>query len=426
MSIPDLTRLQATLGSPALARLREALRRRLELGRELIGRLALRDATPEERQACDDLFARRPTAGRSLMIDLDELATLLREAGVAPDLTVAVEALTGPVANRSVLAAAVEDAWSRVFAEAHDRWPNAGQPLATWLEELASQGILKRLAAGDPARGSELLAEIAVVIAALPARAEPLAGFAARLFGDAHALDAGSARATLAVRAAARLTGVPFQDDAEGRRSAWASVGIYLDELSTPALILNLPASSDSALARLLRTASLAGEPLHLSLRWLLRDPLDHEQALAHRTVFVCENPTIVASAARQLGCRCAPLVCVNGQPATPVKILLRQLVTAGARLRYHGDLDGKGIEIASAIIVGFGAQPWRMGVDDYLAAPKGKALKRAPLATPWCPALAEAMRRERRVVHEESVVNLLLGDLAAGSQQLLAKPTSA
>ena len=65
MSVLDLTRLQATLGSPALGRLREALRRRLELGRELIGRLTLRDATPEERQACDDLFARRPTAGRS-------------------------------------------------------------------------------------------------------------------------------------------------------------------------------------------------------------------------------------------------------------------------------------------------------------------------------------------------------------------------
>jgi len=412
MPSPDLTRLQATLGSPALGRLREALRRRLELGRELIGRLTLRDATPEERQACDDLFARRPTAGHSLMIDLDELATLLREAGVAPDLTVAVETLDGPVANHRALAAAVEGAWNRVFAEAHDRW-TPGQPLATWLEELASQGMLKRLAAGDPARGSELLAEIAVVVAALPARAEPLAGFAARLFGDAHALDAGSARATLAVRAAARLTGVQFEDNAEGRRSAWASVGIYLDELSTPALILNLPTSSDSALARLLRTASLAGEPLHLSLRWLMRDPLDHEQALAHRTVFVCENPTIVASAARQLGGQCAPLVCVNGQPATPVKILLRQLVTAGARLRYHGDLDGKGIEIASAIIVGYGAQPWRMGVDDYLAAPKGKALKRAPPATPWCPALAEAMRRERRAVHEESVADLLLADLA-------------
>jgi uncharacterized protein (TIGR02679 family) len=414
MSDFDLARLQATLGSPALRRLREALRRRLELGRELTGRLNLRDAKPEERQACDDLFARRPTAGDSLTIDLEELATLLREAGIAPDLTVAVERLTGAVTNRPALAAAVAAAWDRVFAEAHDRWSNA--PLSTWLEELGAQGMLKRLAAGDPARGSELLAEVAVVIAALPVRAEPLAGFAARLFGNAHALDAGSARATLAVRAAARFAGVPFEDDAEGRRSAWAGVGIYLDELSTPALLLNLPANGGSALAQLLRTATLAGEPLHLSLRWLMRDPLDHDPALKRRTVFVCENPTIVALAARQLACRCSPLVCVNGQPATPVKLLLRQLATAGARLRYHGDFDGKGIEIACAIITGFGAEPWRMSADDYLAAPKGHALNRPPLATPWCPALAKAMRDERRVVHEEAVAHLLLADLAENS----------
>jgi hypothetical protein len=102
------------------------------------------------------------------MIDLDELATLLREAGIAPDLTFAVETLMGAVANRRSLANAVETAWNRVFAEAHGRWSNAGQPLATWLEELASQGMLKRLAAGDPVRGSELLTEVAVVVAALP------------------------------------------------------------------------------------------------------------------------------------------------------------------------------------------------------------------------------------------------------------------
>jgi hypothetical protein len=59
------------------------------------------------------------------------------------------------------------------------------------------------------------------------------------------------------------------------------------------------------------------------------------------------------------------------------------------------------------------------MGVDDYLAAPKGKALKQAPFATPWCPALAEAMQGQRRVVHEEAVANLLLADLAADSTLL-------
>jgi uncharacterized protein (TIGR02679 family) len=410
----DVDRLRTTLGAPVLNRLLEALRRRLELGRELVGQLTLRDATTDERRACDELFARRPTSGRSLTVDLDELAALLRNAGIASDLTLAVEALSGPIANRRSLAAAVDASWRQLFADAHDRWFNAGPSMGEWLDELASQGTLKRLACGDPALGSELLREVALVVAALPVRGEPLAGFAARIFRDAHALDPGTARSTLAVRAAGRLGGTWLEDNAEGRRSAWASVGVYLDELSTPALSLNLPASSNSMLAQLLRTAKQAGEPLHLSLRWLLRDPLDQEQALANRTVFVCENPTIVALAARQLGSRCAPLVCVNGQPATPVKVLLKQLVTAGAQLRYHGDMDGKGVEITSAIVAGYGAKPWRMDVEDYLAASKGKPPKRRVLATPWCPALADAMNRERRAVHEESVADQLLADLAA------------
>jgi Protein of unknown function C-terminus (DUF2399) len=56
------------------------------------------------------------------------------------------------------------------------------------------------------------------------------------------------------------------------------------------------------------------------------------------------------------------------------------------------------------------------MSADDYLVAPKGHVLNRPPLATPWCPALAEAMREERRVVHEEAVAHLLLADLTEES----------
>jgi|ERR1700719_102436 len=120
----------------------------------------------------------------------------------------------------------------------------------------------------------------------------------------------------------------------------------------------------------------------------LMRDQLDHEQALSSRTIFARENPTIVALAARQLGIQCAPLACVNGQPATPVKILLRQLVTAGARLRHHGDFDGKGIEIASAIIMGYGAEPWRMGVDCWaLCSAHGQALRRNSIRQ-GCPSI--------------------------------------
>lgn len=405
--------LRATLGDPALARLLAALRRRAELGRPLSGALTLGDATPAERQALDTLLGRPATRGDSLRVDLDFLAETLTDAGLCTSLREALEALGGPIHERRAEADRAAASWEEIHLAGQAAlapWP----PLDEWLSTLFANGTLKRLAT-DPARAADLLHDITRLVAALPAASEPLAAFAARLFGDAHALDAGSPLATLAVRAAAVIGDISvFEDDAEGRREAWASVGVLCDELSTPVLVLNLPALGDTPVARLLRAASAEAEPLHLSLRHLSLWPLSTDPALRDREVFVCENPTIVALAARRLGARCAPLVCVNGQFATPAKTLLRQLAAAGARLRYHGDFDVGGLGIGKRVIGMQGAAPWRFGAGDYLAAPKGKAISPdAVFECPWDPALAEALRRERRAVHEEAVAELLLADLA-------------
>lgn len=409
----DLTRLRATLGDPAFTRLRSALRRRIELGRSLHGSLTLSNVTPDERQAFDTLLGRVPTRGDSLRVDLDLLAETLVIAGICASLHEAIESLDGPVAMRRDEEQRTLQAWSVVHANAIDTfasWP----AMTTWMEELFALGTLKRLA-DDPTEGASLLSDVARLVAALPAHAEPLAGFAARLYGDAHALDSGSPLATLAARAAAKLGGVrEFSDDAEGRREAWAAVGVLCDELSTPALVFNLPTDANTPTARLLRTAHADAEPLYLSLRHLLLWPLSSDSALAGKEIFVCENPTIIALAARKLGTRSAPLVCVNGQFATPAKTLLRHLTAAGAKLRYHGDFDGGGLTIARRVIDDHGANPWRFGAADYLAAPKGKPLLAESIPpSPWDPALSDALRREARAVHEEAVAEDLLKDLA-------------
>lgn len=410
--MPDLPRLQATLGQPALARLLDALRQRLERGRPLTGKLSLSAATADERLAVDQLLGRAPTRGDSLRIDLDFLAETLADAGLCQSLHEAVECLRGPVTDLRARDQALASEWARLRAKASvdfSAWP----VLSVWLDELFTSGLLKRLSSADPVRAGELLAETARVAAALPAHGEAIAAFAARLFGDAHALDPGTPRATLAVRVAALLGDVDFEDDAEGRRTAWASVGVLCDELSTPALVFNLPTQQDTPLTRLLQAARSDSEPLHLSLRLLLLWALETDPALAGLDIFVCENPTIVALAARRLGPRCAPLVCVNGQFATPVKILLRQLHAAGARLRYHGDFDAGGLAIARRVIEEHSATPWRMEAADYLAAPKGKPIAPGTLPdSPWDPALSDSMRKALRAVHEEAVADTLLNDL--------------
>lgn len=409
----DPVRLRATLGDPALARLVDAMRRRIELSRPLTGALTLPSADETERRALDNLLGRVATRGDSLRVDLDWLADTLTAAGVCNSLREAIETLVGPVRERRAEAAAEERAWLAVRERAVTLL--SGQPaLRSWAEESIASGILKRLAP-EPEKAVGLLADVATLARALPARGEPLAALAARLFGDAHALDPGSPLATLAVRAASRLGRATFVDDAEGRREAWAAVGVMCDELSTPVLVLNLPVAGTTALPELLRVAAAGGEPVHVSLRLLLRHPLDGDPAIRGSDVFVCENPTIVALAAAKLGVDCAPLVCVNGQFATPALVLLRQLRAAGARLHYHGDFDPAGLAIARRVMAESGARPWRFSGADYEAAPKGLAFTGSPGETPWEPTLEEAMRADGRAVHEEAMFAPMAEDLVRG-----------
>jgi uncharacterized protein (TIGR02679 family) len=410
----DLPRLRATLGRPELARLREALRRRLELGRSLTGTVSLTRAARSERAACDELFGRRSTRGATLVVDLDALARLLAEAGICADLRAGIEALVGPTIDRRVAAAENAAAWQALWQHAHEALEQRSALIA-WLDELARDGLVKRLC-GSPQAAAPVLRDLFRLVEHLPAGGEPLPTFAARLFGDAHALDVGIPLATLAVRAAACIGGVTFEDDAEGRRSAWASVGVMCDELSTPVLVLNLPASGEGVLCQILRAAEAGAEPVHVSLRQLLRHPLSHDRALRERAVFICENPSIVAMAAMQLGARCAPLVCVNGQFATPSLVLLRQLDIAGAKLHYHGDFDPAGLVIARRVFAECGARPWRFDEAEYLAAPKGIPFAGQPGITSWSPGLQDAMLRLRRAVHEEATFVSLATDLVASA----------
>ncbi len=95
---------------------------------------------------------------------------------------------------------------------------------------------------------------------------------------------------------------------------------------------------------------------------------------------------------------------------------LLAQLAAAGARLRYHGDFDWAGLAIGNFVMREFGADPWRFGEADYLAASAvhGIALRggRSVIAQ-WDPGLAAAMEARGVVVHEEGVAEMLIMDLA-------------
>lgn len=410
------------LGEPRFTRLWQAARIAFERNGGLGGQARVTDLSVEEAAALNGLLRRRQPlrAGANLRLPLVLLDETLREF-TCPLEDVLVQfggRLANRPAQRAAAAAREEDLWRDLIERAH-RSP----PLLAAVDDFRSSGLLKRLAQGDELQlGVQTLSVLESLLGSEPATID-LAVLAARLCGDAKALNDGKPLATLVLRALALSDDVPTAANSIERRALWERHGVVCDPLSSHVLCLNLPLAADGPVGVAAAVHCDAGEPLRLTLRALRRFPprLD-----APVTIYVCENPTVVSAAAEALGERCAPLVCTDGRPVVAVTCLLEHAAEQGCTLRYHGDFDWPGIELATDALRRHHAEPWRLGATDYrraLSAGTGtKTLTGCPASTPWSPDLCTAMSEAGLMVEEEAVVNELLEDLAAGAPRSHAR----
>ncbi len=367
----------------------------------------------------------------SIEVDVAAIDTALMHAGLATSLKAALEQLDGPIVRRSEARLAASARWSGVVGGCSDA------RLTDCLTTPGGLGLLKRLSRQDANAAEALCGRVARVLAALPATGTARAELAARILGDAHALDAGQPVATLvlaALRHGDRVaqihdeqpgeeasaetdraevlrsdepTNVRSAADSERDRHVWARAGVLVNELARPALVLNLPLTGGGVLGR-------AGEPTHITLRALVRAPPSFD--VSGRLISVCENPNVVALVADRLGDTAAPLVSTEGMPAAAQRTLLLALAVAGARLRHHGDFDWAGLRIAATVMSICGAAPWRFTTDHYLDATArfaGAPLVGNPAPCPWDPSLADAMQGRGLAIPEEATIDDLIEDLA-------------
>jgi uncharacterized protein (TIGR02679 family) len=400
----DRNRLGRLLGDPDLVWLVERIRRRMERDEPLTGPVTLTTPTTAERAAAELLLGRSPGTGRSLTVRLDAVDDLLRRSGISPDgLAPAVTTLTGPVDRLAEIRARESVAWQDAYTPLTTLRPE----LSAWADRLRGEGLLRRLAR-TPEAAKTLLTDTATALRALPADpAVSLPAFAATALGDAHALDDGTPLATVVLSGVRAMTGFPDGSGAEWRREAWASAGLLRDALSSTVLTLGLRGTPA------LDWMTDAGEPSVLTLRQLTHSP----PRTAPPVVYVCENPTVLATAADAYGSACAPLVCLQGQPSAAALTLLRHLHSRGSRLRYHGDFDWGGLRIAGALLRRVAWRPWRYMAADYRAAaaatPLAPPLTGTPTTATWDPALPVALTELGVRIEEEAVLEMLLADLA-------------
>ncbi|MGJ9493913.1 TIGR02679 domain-containing protein [Actinotignum sp. GS-2025a] len=234
--------------------------------------------------------------------------------------------------------------------------------------------------------------EIAAVIHELPRfEGQLLSVLAAGLFSDAHALDRSRPLGQAVARTAAALGAEPYLDplaDAAAWHQAWAGVGITCDGVSSQVLVLNLPLVGETPAARL---AAVAGEPIWLTLRSLgsglgvgsalssdsglgagsglgqgsgLSEGSEQGSGLRLRSdisdVYVCENPSIIETAADRFGPATRPLICTYGNLSQAAVQLLTQ-VSACARLHVRADGDAAGWGFVRKMLELPNTTTWRM-----------------------------------------------------------------
>lgn len=391
--------------SPATARVWSSIAARLERGGLAAqGALMVDGLDREERRAVSALLGRDVLRDR-VRIELAELDHRLR-----------MRARLGVVeAAETVLARALVDRPARTEERAERRaaphraaradweadpflpWP----VVAAWLDGMQRDGVLGR----DPNPETLVTDALGVVrhraqhLRARPETPEPVARteLAARLFGDAHALDAGRrlSAAVLRLVAAYEAEGDATasdagRTDAEPRtgRQQWERIGILADRVSSTCLTAGLP--------------GVGGPDRLVHLTW--RDLDSGLRFAGGGIVLVCENPRVL-EAAIEIGVPGLGLVCASGRPALVVLEVLRRLRDAGAHLLYHGDFDWAGVAMANDLVSRLGVHPWRMSAEEYLSAPAGPPLAGLRVHALWDAELTAAMAHRGLAVHEEALL---------------------
>lgn len=384
--------------------------RRLSTGKPVTS-VRLRRLDRTEQDAIADLLglASLPSAGAT--VRLEEVAAAVEQlSGVS--LREALVHRYGPIGDRVADRAQAADARAALWSWLRGHPVVSSRELARWARDVEAGGVR-----GSVDAMQSNLERALAVLDALPSTGEPLPVLAGRTLNDTHALDPGSAVATLVLGALAMEREVPRPQRAAERRALWQSVGVADDVLSSTVLVAGFAAVGNTAADRMCRLGHVDGRAVSLTLA----DLQEGAPALPRAGIVrIVENPAVLWLAVSTLGPGVPPMVCTSGWPSTAGMRLLNGLAQGGNELRYHGDLDGEGVRIAGHIMAETGALPWRMDALEYRAhvADHGAPVGRVTPA-PWDEELAPAMVERGVAVLEETVWEVLLGDLRASGPGL-------
>ena len=428
---PNAHRAATFFNRPGLIRLVEKLYDKFIEEGQVRGQITLLDCSSEERREIASFLGKRLYADSTIRVRLADVEKALLHSFncTLPDLLRAAfpeRALVTRAEQRAQHSRRQEDFRAALASlttqlacdERGRRWLEHGPHGEQWLYARYKNAPLE-----EQQRQLQLAAYVAGLLDQLPRPDTPerLALFAQRTSGDPHMLDAGRAAGRLFMLALSDLA----QKDAADREqelSLYKDAGLLVDTISTSVAAYNLAGAwyLDGTPDPLLQAAG--ARVLLLPLR-----QLQEWQSVraSSTTIYVVENPQVFEEiiASVQGEKKLPTLICTSGWPSVAALTLLDLLLKASPthHLRYSGDFDARGLQIAAYLLARYPGrcQSWRFDCDTYSAvlqqggipAPAADLALLDTLPDSFAP-LAALMKEKGMWAYQEGITHLLVDDI--------------
>ena len=397
--------------------LTELLKKYQRFGRPA-GSVCLPDASREECEAARSFFGRSFSPPLRFQTAAFE-AELQRGAFQGASLQEVLEAYFGiEIQTKKEARAGVDRRLSALLRQAAEE--AEGETSLGWLRAAEETPLLRREAARAPEALGRSLSQACRGMDRLeraPGGLVRLAVLSAETSGDPHALDQGTLSGKLFLHLLAFHSGTELPKGAEQRDSLYYENGILCDSISSLVSQVGLILYKGEEEHPAHRAFRQAHEICTLSLANLSR--LTGARSPSGRA-YIVENEMVFTQLCDQAAQFHSPLVCTSGQPSVAALRLIDLLAAEGTALFYSGDLDGKGLSIATQLCSRHPRllRPWHMSPQDHGLCRSDIALSPASRSLlPGCAGTAlaetaEAVGRSGYAGYQELLLPLLEADL--------------
>lgn len=252
----------------------------------------------------------------------------------------------------------------------------------------------------------------------LPLDYERLPVFGQRILGNPHAFDRTNDLGRLLIHAlhVKRGQGGPPPSDTERVNDLLLEFKLLRDDITNFVTCANVTAECEGTEHPMWHGAAVMQSVLNVPMRELLR--VDCVRPSRGHTVWIVENSGVFSSLLDDVPD--APLVCTHGQFKLAAYRLLDMLVASGCQLKYAGDFDPEGLQMAARLKERYGDKLdyWCMDLESYVASESNvelaeeRLVKLDRVTDVELQDVVEEMKRRGRAGYQEALIGNMVSTL--------------